>query len=182
LTIHDNNDWVILVFSVPRQECLQVRLGDPQDTVEPVRYQLPRIDPAPNRPCRDTQRFRDVGDGEKSHAVCAVAPTMVAIFGGDESAKMISRLLDRRVASAAVRFLMHGGSLCARVLEHLLEQAQWDTQQAAKSDRRDLASCCGGVGSVSGQVGQPLARFRDANRELGIFWHCYSFLRTLLCA
>jgi hypothetical protein len=171
-----------LAFSVPGQECVQICVGDPKNTIEPVGYKLSGVDPAANRPHRDTQRFGDVGDGVKAHAVCAVAPRMMAIFGGDRSAKMISRLLARRVASAAVRFLMHGGSLCARVLEHSLEQAQWDTQQAAKSDRGDLASCCGGVGSVSGQVGQPLARFRDANRELGIFWHCYSFPRALLRA
>jgi hypothetical protein len=181
LPIVDSHDYD-LAISVLAQESLQVLVCDPQDTVEPVRYQLPRLDPSPNRPRRDPQRFRDVGNGEKSHAVCAVAPRKVAIFGGDQCAKMIRRLSDRRVASGAVRFLMHGRSLCARALEHLLEQAQWDTQQAAKSYRGDLASCCGGVGSVSGQVGQPPARFRDANRELGIFWHCYSFLRRISCA
>jgi hypothetical protein len=157
---------------------MQICVGDPKNTIEPVGYKLSGVDPAANGPHRDSQRFGDVGDGEKSHAVCRVAPRKVAIFGSDQSAKMISRGL----ASGAVRFLMHGKSLSARVLEHLLEQAQWDTQQAAKSYRGDLASCCGGVGSVSGQVGQPLARFRDANRELGISWHCYSFLRRLLRA
>src|SRR5260221_413172 len=63
-----------LAISVLAQESLQVLVGDPQDTVEPVRYQLSRLDPAPNRPRRDPQRFRDVGNGEKSHMSFAIAP------------------------------------------------------------------------------------------------------------
>ena len=92
---------MILAFSVPAQERLQVCVGDSENTIEPVGYKLSRVDPAANGPHRDSQRFGDVGDGEKSHAVCRVAPRKVA---SDQSAKMISRGL----ASGAVRFLMHG--------------------------------------------------------------------------
>jgi hypothetical protein len=63
-----------LTISVLAQESLQVLVGDSKDAFESVRYKLPRVDPAANRPYRDSQRFGDVGDGEKSHAVCAVAP------------------------------------------------------------------------------------------------------------
>jgi hypothetical protein len=77
LTFDDNSRqrWtVILVFSVPAQERLQVCGGDPENTIEPVGYKLSGVDPAANRPGRDTQTLRDVGDGEKTY-VCAIAPS-----------------------------------------------------------------------------------------------------------
>jgi hypothetical protein len=64
-----------LVFSVPGQERVQVCVGDPQNTIEPVGYKLSGVEPAANRPGRDTQGFRDVSDGEKPRTVCAIAPS-----------------------------------------------------------------------------------------------------------
>jgi hypothetical protein len=74
MTIIDSDAWMILAISVLAQESLQVLVGDPKDTFEPVRYQLPRVDPAADRPRRNPQRFRDVGNGEKSQMISAIAP------------------------------------------------------------------------------------------------------------
>ena len=63
-----------LAFSVPGQERVEICVGDPENTLEPVGYQRSGVDPAAYRACRDTQRFRDVGYGEKPHTVCAIAP------------------------------------------------------------------------------------------------------------
>ena len=59
---------------MPGQERVEICVGDPKNTIEPVGYKLSGVDPAANRPGRDTQRFRDVGYGEKPHTVCAIAP------------------------------------------------------------------------------------------------------------
>jgi hypothetical protein len=64
-----------LAFSVPGQERVQICVGDPKNAIEPVGYKLFGVDPAANRPARDTQRFRDVGYREKPLTVCAIAPS-----------------------------------------------------------------------------------------------------------
>src|SRR5262245_57284593 len=74
MTIRDSVDGY-LAFSVPGQERVQICVGDPKNTIEPVGYKLSGVDPAANRPGRDTQRFRDVDDGEKPRTVCAIAPS-----------------------------------------------------------------------------------------------------------
>src|SRR5262245_50725969 len=48
MTIRDSVDGY-LAFSVPGQERVQICVGDPKNTIEPVGYKLSGVDPAANR-------------------------------------------------------------------------------------------------------------------------------------
>jgi hypothetical protein len=128
------------------QESLQVLVGDPQDAVEPVRNQLPRLDPAPNRPGGDPQTFGDVGNGEKTHVDFAIAPrangSVSEVGRFDHFAT--SHAGDPEWLRTAIATTPAGCVIpLAGPVEHALERRHRDLDQAADSQSRNLSGMYG---------------------------------------
>jgi hypothetical protein len=151
-----------LAFSVPGQERVQICVRDPKNTIEPVGCKRSGVDPAANRPGRDTQRFRDVGYGEKPHTVCAIAPSANCVsevnlrFQGSIMSHVNVPGSDFRAPSSTAPSRVGPESLwaiCAArrlagALNHSLKCEHRHAEQPANFDGRYLTPRCGVVRPV----------------------------------
>jgi|SRR5512132_1685500 hypothetical protein len=73
-----DHDALLLAFTMKRQKRHQVAFGNPDDTADPVRDEIARPDPPPDRTGGDVETLRHFGDREKFLIVAITAPTQMA--------------------------------------------------------------------------------------------------------